>query len=67
MCKEDDEPEWIVANARKEKRAQVVRRREELERRLEKARREEAKALQQYHNGEGNRKRRVRAPCNYIA
>jgi chromosome transmission fidelity protein 1 len=56
---EDDEPEWMVENARNEKRREAARAREELEARLAKAREKEERANRKLENGEPFPKRRV--------
>ena len=56
---DDDEPDWITAHAREQRRSAAVRRRAEVEARLAKVREKEKRARARYETGEPLMKRRV--------
>ena len=56
---DDDEPDWILAHAREQKRRTAIQRRSEQEARLAKIREKEQKARVRYESGEPPVKRQV--------
>lgn len=54
----DDEPSWMIAHARKQKKQAAIARRQELEARLAKIKQKEKLIKERYQNGEPSYKRR---------
>ena len=56
---DENEPDWMIEHALKEKREAALHRQQELEARLARIRENERKAKQRHSHGEGSRKRAV--------
>ena len=63
---DDDEPEWMLEHARKEKRDKAARGKREFELRLARIRAKERAAKERFQNAERNPKRKVPRRKRYI-
>lgn len=64
LSKEEDadEPEWILENAREQRRQYVLRQKADIETRLARIREREKRQRERFENGEPMRKKLVKRP-----